>query len=222
MMRLLVAFVCLAFAAAPAPAEQALAPLPAGLASSGEAAIAGLYAESEAFGQIDVNETLDALETACIERGSKAVVAGRDLLWSGKRQIYRTHDSIAIFDTHPEIVTDKEACTARISLKRETKVATGPWAKIRTGDWIGEHPRCVLRFRCQSKVIAGIAAQCVDRGDGLVGTGICFSEGSGLSNGLIVSRWSYSDDGSSPNSEWSLAVVLIDTLIDPVVFRDPS
>ena len=51
-----------------------------------------------------------------------------------------------------------------------------------------------------------------------MGATICYSLQDDLSKNLIVARSTYTDDGSRPNTEWALDLILTDALIDPAVF----
>ena len=209
---------CLVATASPLLAQQPLAPLPEGVAPSGQARIAGLYAESEEFTRIDVTETLETLEATCKARGTPAKVEGRDLLGKGKRQIFRTQKLLAVFEYAPRIETDEKGCTGRVSLVRS--VRSGPWDKSRAADWIDRQPKCERPYSCRSQVIAGVQAMCGRAsGDSFVGTSVCYSLQKDLSQDLVVARSIYSDDGSGPNASWSLAKVVVDALIDPAVFE---
>jgi hypothetical protein len=210
----------LAMCVVPALAADRVAPLPEGIAPSGQPMIRGLYAEAE-FGRIDVRDDLETLEADCKSRGVDPKVEGRDFLWKGKRRIYRGGTSVAVFEDTPTIKVDGKACSAVISLQRTVTAASGSWEKIRTTDWVAEPPTCAKVRRCvTTRVIAGVAAQCVDLGDGLVGSTMCFSQQEDLSKNLVLSSAHYSDDGSGPNNYWALDSVVTDALIDPAVFRD--
>lgn len=198
-------------------AQDRIAPLPLGLEPSKEAKVRGMYAEA-IFGRIDVRDDLEALETECKTRGIDARVEGRDLLWKGKDALYRSDASVAVFEDTPTIKVDHQACSAVITLSRSVTAKSGPWSDIRTADWIDKPPPCERFHRCKTTIVAGVKAQCVDLGDGLVGSSICYSLQQDLSKDLIVARSNYSDDESRPNTEWRLDLVLADVLIDPVVF----
>ncbi|QNQ10575.1 hypothetical protein [Sphingomonas alpina] len=209
--------VLLPFACSFAQAQDRTAPLPAGIAPSKEAMVQGLYAEA-GFGRIDVRDDLEALETECKTRGVDARVEGRDLLWKGKHAIYRSHANVAVFEDTPTIKVDRQACSAKITLSRSVTAKSGPWSEIRTSEWINQHPPCSRFSRCWTRIIASVNTQCTDLGDGLVGSTICYSLQEDLSKDLIVARSSYTDDGSGPDTQWALDLVLTDVLIDPVVF----
>ncbi|MGH6614025.1 hypothetical protein [Sphingomonas sp.] len=200
-----------------ASAQDLIAPLPQGFAPSSEPKVHGLYAETE-FGRIDVKDDLEALEAECKARGTDARVEGRELLWKGKRRLYRTPASVAVIEDTPTIKADRQACSATITLSRSVMAKSGPWSSIKTADWIDQHPKCARFPRCKTATIAGVKAQCVDLGDGLVGSAICYSLQDDLSKDLIVARSNYTDDGSGPDTEWALDLVLTDILIDPAVF----
>lgn len=198
------------------------APLPEGLAPSGEAKVRGLYAESK-FGRIDVNQALEQLESDCASQGTKAKIEGRDLQWSGKRRLYRSRDSIAVFEDAPTIKADPKTCTARISLLRSVRVTDASRDSLLAAGWIREHPKCG-RFipRCSPEVVAGVKAMCVNLGDGLVGSSVCYSIQRDLSRDLELQGSNYTDDGSGPDNSWGFDIVMPDTLIDPVVFSPVS
>jgi hypothetical protein len=200
-------------------AQDRIAPLPLGLEPSKDAKVQGLYAE-DTFGRIDVRDDLEALETECKTRGIDARVEGRGLLWKGKRALYRSHASVAVFEDTPTIKVDRKACSAVITLSRSVTVKPGPWSDIRTSIWMDQHPQCSGLQRCTIATVVGVEAQCVDLGDGFVGTTICYSLQQDLSKDLIVAGSSYTDDGSGPDTEWALDLVLTDVLIDPVVFAN--
>ncbi|MEP7008415.1 MAG: hypothetical protein ABI810_20720 [Sphingomonas bacterium] len=202
-------------------AQDRIAPLPAGIEPSKDAKVQGLYAEST-FGRIDVRDDLEAFEAECKTRGIDARVEGRDLLWKGKHALYRSHASVAVFEDTPTIKVDRQACSAVITLSRSVTAKSGPWSDIRTSDWIDRPPECSRFHRCKTGVVAGVKAQCADLGDGLVGSSICYSLQQDLSKDLIVARSNYSDDGSRPNTEWALDLVLTGVLIDPVVFANAA
>jgi hypothetical protein len=202
---------------APTSTQEPIAPLPHGFEPSSEPKVHGLYAEAE-FGRIDVNEDLEALEVECKARGVDAKVEGRELLWKGKQRLYRTHASVAVIADTPTIKADRQACSAMITLSRSVMAKSGPWSSIKIGHWIDQYPQCTRFRRCNKATIAGVKAQCADLGDGLVGSTICYSLQDDLSKDLIVARSSYTDDGSGPDREWALDLVLTDVLIDPVVF----
>lgn len=107
----------LAASAPPNSQTGKVAPLPDGLIGSGESKVRGVYAASR-FGGAEVNDEVARLESTCADRGVAVKVEGRDLPWAGKRQIYRTRDTIAVVEDAPTIVSDKPSCTARISLQR--------------------------------------------------------------------------------------------------------
>jgi hypothetical protein len=206
---------------APAFARDRIAPLPDGIQPSGGKKVRGLYADV-VFSRVDVNEELEALESECKDRGVDAKIDGRDLADKGKQRIYRTRTSVAVFEDTPTIKTDRQACTAVITLSRDATVRTGPWSTIRTPEWGGEPPECPRFHRCWKSKVAGVKAQCVDLGDGLVGSTICYSVQDDLSKYLIVATSQYIDDGSRPNTEWALDRVLTDVLIDPAVFVEAA
>lgn len=195
------------------------APLPEGLAPSGEAKVRGLYAEA-GYGRIDVNEAVEQLESGCADRGAAAKIEGRGLLWSGKRRIYRSRESIAVFEDTPTIAADPKACTARISLVRSIRVTAASRDDLLAAGCIEGRPKCG-RFvnRCTNETVAGVKAICVNLGDGLVGSTVCYSIQHDLSRDLALQRSNYTDDGSGPDNSWGLDIVLTDALIDPVVFR---
>ena len=209
--------VVLAVLATRASAQDLIAPLPHGFEPSSEPKVHGLYAEAE-FGRIDVKDDLDALEAECKARGIDARVEGRELLWKGKQRLYRTRASVAVIEDTPTIKADRQACSATITLSRSVMAKSGPWSSIKTADWIDQHPQCTRFRRCKTATIAGVKAQCADLGDGLVGSTICYSLQDDLSKDLIVARSSYTDDGSGPDTEWAIDLVLTDILIDPAVF----
>jgi len=206
---------------AAASAQDRIAPLPAGIAPSKDAKVRGLYAEAQ-FGRIDVRDDLEALEAECKTRGIDVRVEGRDLLWNGKHALYRSQASVAVIEDAPAIKVDHQACSAVITLSRSVAAKSGPWSEIRTYDWIDQHPECSRFRRCKIATVADVKAQCVDLGDGLVGSTICYSLQEDLSKDLIVARSSYTDDGSGPDSDWALELVLTDVLIDPVVFASAT
>jgi hypothetical protein len=78
--------------------------------------------------------------------------------------------------------------------------------------------------RCSTPKIAGVKARCVDLGDGLVGSTLCYSVQDDLSKHLIVARSRYTDVPSSPDTDtqWALHKVVTDALIDPAVFADAA
>lgn len=208
-------------ASAPAPGlptEQA-APLPDGFAASGRPKVPGLYAESRQ-GRTEVNAEVARLETACADRGIAATIQGRDLKWSGKRQIYRSHDRVAVVESYPTIVSDAPSCTARISLAREVRIMPASKDNLRTAGWQDELPVCKpgSYLRCMNRVVAGVAAQCISMGDSFVGSTDCFSTQADLSRGLRLASSDYSDDGSLPDNAWQFDIVMTDALIDPAVF----
>jgi hypothetical protein len=201
-----------------------IAPLPDRVAPSNEAKVTGLYAESK-FGLTGVNETLEQLEADCASRGVTPKIEGRDLQWSGTRRIYRTRDSIAVFEDNPSIEADPQTCTAQITLLRTVSVTAGSKNPGGIG-WIGEHPACdgLRRYPrpCTEGVVAGVKAMCANLGDGLVGSTVCYSIQDDLSRDLVFARSNYTDDGSGPDNSWELDTVMTDALIDPVVFRRTS
>ncbi|MEA3040227.1 MAG: hypothetical protein QOE79_2740 [Sphingomonadales bacterium] len=212
----------LAMAGAPASARDRIAPLPDGIQPSTAKKVHGLYAEG-AFRLVDVDEDLERLESECKDRGVDAKVEGRDLAHKGMQRLYRTRTSVAVFEDTPTINVDRQACSAVITLSRSATVRTGPWPTIRTPDWNSEPVEC-LRFlhRCWKSKVAGVKAHCVDQGDGLVGTTLCYSVQDDLSKDLVVARSRYIDDGSMPNSQWALDLIVTDALIDPAVFADAA
>jgi hypothetical protein len=202
---------------AQASAQDLIAPLPRRFEPSSEPKVHGMYAETE-FGRIDVRGDLEALEAECKARGVDARIEGRELLWKGKQRLYRTRASVAVIEDTPTIKADRQACSATITLSRSVMAKSGPWPSIKTGHWIDQYPQCTRFRRCNTATIAGVKAQCADLGDGLVGSTICYSLQDDLSKDLIVARSSYTDDGSGPDTEWAIGLVLTDVLIDPVVF----
>src|ERR1044072_9679593 len=146
------------------------APLPEGLAASGEAKARGLYAESK-FGRIDVNQALEQLEADWAGRGVAPKVEGRALLWKGKRRLYRSLETIAVFEDAPTIKADAEACTAQISLARSVRVTAATSDGLLAAGWIREHPKCG-RFipRCTDETAVGVKGRCVNLGGGRVGS----------------------------------------------------
>lgn len=209
--------VVLAVADTPASAQDRIAPLPEGIQPSGGKKVHGLYAEA-GFSRIDVNEDLAALESECKDRGVDARIEGRDLAEKGMQRLYRTRTSVAVFEDTPTITVDHQACSAVITLSRSATIRTGPWSSIRTPDWGSQPLECPRFHRCWSSKFAGVKAQCIDLGDGLMGSTLCYSVQDDLSKNLIVARSRYSDDGSVPNTEWELGRVVTDALIDPAVF----
>jgi hypothetical protein len=209
--------VVLAVVCTPASARDRIAPLPEGVQPSGGKKVHGLYAES-AFSRVDVNADLEALESECKARGVDPKIEGRDLAEKGKQRLYRTRTSVAVFEDTPTIKADRQACSAVITLSRSATVRTGPWESIRTPQWSDRPLICPRFHRCWRSMFAGVKAQCVDLGDGLMGSTICYSQQDDLSKDLIVAGSRYSDDGSVPNTEWALDLVLTDVLIDPAVF----
>jgi hypothetical protein len=210
----------LAIAAGPASARDRIAPLPDGIQPSPAKKVHGLYAEST-FSSVDVDEDLERLESECKDRGVDAKVEGRDLADKGMQRIYRTRTSVAVFEDAPTVTVDRQACSAVVTLSHSATVRTGPWPTIRPPDWNSEPVDC-RRFlhRCWKSKVAGVKAQCVDQGDGLVGTTLCYSVQDDLSKDLVVARSRYIDDDSMPNSQWALDLILTDALIDPAVFVD--
>ena len=198
-----------------------IAPLPEGVQPSGQKDVRGLYAEVE-FGRYDVNESLEALEAECKTRGMEPKVEGRDLAWKGKQRIYRTRTSVAVVEDAPTIAVDPKACSATITLSRSVTARTGSWPTIKTADWADPPPPCKRYTRCWMSKTGGIRAQCVDLGDGLNGSSLCYSVQDDLSKDLVVARSRYSDDGSSPSGYWALDRVLPDVLIDPAVFAEAT
>lgn len=207
--------------AVPASAQPRHAPLPPGLQPSGEAGERGMYAET-AFGLVPVNARLAALEETCGAKGAPVKIEGRKLL-TGKKMIFRTGRSVAIFEDRPDIIVDEAACTARVSHKRRVMARSGEWEKIRPSDWSAQPLSCPRRSRsmsrCSTADIAGVKAFCVDWGDGFMGGWTCLSQQDDLSRNLVLRTSEYSDDGSIPEREWAMDLVRADILIDPVVFR---
>ncbi|NYT43175.1 hypothetical protein HZY97_20540 [Sphingomonas sp. R-74633] len=210
----------LAASPVPALAREEAAPLPDGLVASSQAKVRGLYAEDR-FGRVDVNEAVTQLESSCATRGLKAKIEGSELQWSGKRQIYRDRDRVAVFENIPTISADSAACTARISLRRTSSVLPATKGSLQFAGWDHDIPVCKPRsliHSCMEQVIAGVKARCVSVGDPFVGSTNCYSAQPDLSEGLMLSRSDYSDDGSLPDNSWQIATVLPDALIDPAVF----
>jgi hypothetical protein len=209
----------LVMALSPSLAMGRTAPLPEGLAASNQGKVQGLYAESQ-FGRTDVNEAVATLEENCKGRGTEARIDGRELLWRGMRRIYRTRDNVAVIEDAPTIEAQPASCSARISLRRNHIVSSGSPDSLQAAGWIEKRPTCGARIhRCTLQTIAGVSAQCVDLGDGLVGSTLCYSTQNDLSKGLIVGGSNYTDDGSGPDNSWGLDKVIVSILIDPVVFR---
>jgi hypothetical protein len=178
------------------------APLPDGLVASGKPGVAGLYAESR-YGDVTVNRELELLEIACKDRGIMAKVEGRALQWSGKRQLYRSHGDIAVFDSTPTIATDPSACTARLSLRHSVRRMPATRDNLLATGWTDALPACKPRSispRCEDRVVAGLQAKCVHLGDSFVGTTNCYSTRADLSHGLRLASSDYSDDGSLPEN----------------------
>jgi hypothetical protein len=201
----------------PASARDRIAPLPDGIKPSDGKKVRGLYAEM-AFSRVDVNEELQALESECKDRGIDSKIEGRDLAEKGKQRLYRTRTSVAVFEDTPIIKADRQACSAVITLSRTATVRTGPWSSIRTPDWGSQPPECPRYHRCWATKMAGVKAQCIDLGDGFMGSTLCYSVQNDLSKDLIVGGSQYIDDGSRPNTVWALDKVVTDALIDPAVF----
>jgi hypothetical protein len=208
-----------ALLATPASARESVAPLPEGVQASNAAKVHGLYADVE-FSRVDVNSELEALESECKARGREPRIEGRELAEKGKLRIYRSRISVAVFEDAPTLKVDREGCSAVITLARTATVRTGPWPSIRTYDWDDQPPSCDRLLRCWRTKVAGVKAQCVDLGDGLMGSSLCYSVQDDLSKNLVVMRTTYSDDGSRPNTLWALDRVLTDVLIDPAVFSE--
>ncbi len=212
-----------AIAAAPGRGQSAEAPLPMSVTASGEKKVRGVYAEAH-FGDVTVNDDLDRLESDCSARGKAVVVEGRPLQWSGVRQLYRSVDFIAAFEMRPMIVTNPAACTAAITLRHEVKVVKASTDNLIAAGWKFDVAPCrrsprAIANRCRKGVVAGVSAQCIDRGDGLVGSTACYSTGNDLSRGLEISGSNYTDDGSGPDNSWGFDRVVSNALIDPAIFR---
>jgi hypothetical protein len=201
----------------PASARERIASLPEGVQPSGQKKVRGLYAEVE-FGRNDVNQELEALEEECKAGGVEARIEGRDLAWKGKKRLYRTRTSVAVFEDTPTITADRKACSAVITLTRTATVRTGPWPSIKTADWADPPPACARHARCWASKPAGIEARCIDLGDGLNGSTLCYSVQDDLSRDLVVARTYYRDDAAESNTVWAFDLVLTDVPIDPAVF----
>ncbi|GEM_PF-3373182 len=196
------------------------APLPDGVVASGKPGVPGLYAESR-YGDVVVNRELERLETDCRDRGITAKVEGRALQWSGKRQLYRSHGDIAVFDSAPAIATDASACTARLSLRQSVRRMPATRDNLLAAGWTDALPVCKPRSispRCEDRIVVGLQAKCVHLGDNFVGTTTCYSTRADLSQGLRLASADYSDDGSLPENAWQFDVVMTDALIDSAVF----
>jgi hypothetical protein len=211
----------LAVVAMPASARDRIAPLPERVQPSPGKKVHGLYADV-VFSRVDVDEELEALDSECKARGVDPKIEGLDLAEKGIQRIYRTRTSVAVFEDDPTIKADRQACSAVVTLSRSATVRTGLWPTIRTPEWSREPPECLRFHRCWTSKVAGVKAQCIDLGDGLVGSTICYSVQDDLSKYLTVARSRYIDDGSRPNTEWALDRVLTDVLIDPAVFVDAA
>lgn len=201
------------------PAAIRKAPLPDGLAPSGEPAVRGLYAQS-VYSLIEVTESLTQLATACRQRGKTLKVEGRDLLRKGTRRLYRSADRVALFRDDPAIESDAQACTATITLVRRSMVTPARPEDLQAAGWLEVRPTCPNRAKgCKKTQIAGLAAMCGERGEGPSGTTICFSVQEDLSKDLILEQSVPATDPRLPGIGWGLEVVMTDALIDPVVFR---
>ncbi|MFL6857687.1 MAG: hypothetical protein ACJ8EB_07230 [Allosphingosinicella sp.] len=211
----------LAVAGTRASARNRIAPLPEGVQPSGEKKVHGLYAETE-FSRVDVNADLEALESECKERGVDSTIEGRGLAEKGKQRLYRTRTSVAVFEDTPTITVNHQACSAVITLSRSATARTGPWSSIKPLQWTDPQPACPRFHRCWTAKVAGVKAQCIDLGDGLVGSTICYSVQDDLSKDLVVARSQYTDDGSGPDTEWALDLVFPHALIDPAVFAEST
>jgi len=205
-------------------AADVLAPLPPGVAASDATPVRGIYAE-ETFGDTQVLEQVRELERACAARGSGLKIEGIELQWSGRKLIYRAGESVAVYEDRPQIAANVPDCTAKITLRHSVKA--GPWSVVRPGEWINELPQCTdsdRRWRprqCREETVIGIKAVCKTLGDSFQGRVTCYSARDDLSRGLMLSFETYTDtpSGDDPPSGWELDRVLVDALIDPVVFQ---
>ena len=197
------------------------APLPGGGRPSTREKGSGLYAES-LYGRTDVIAAVEQLEEECTARGVSARVAGRDLLWKGTQRLYRTRTSVANYDEQPTFTSDTTSCSGQVSLVRQATILPATPDNLEKLGWLNERPACPsgsrwLR-RCSETTVAEVKAICVDLGDGLVGSTLCYSIQDDLSRNLRLGGSNYSDDGSGPDNSWGFDVVRPDVLIDPAVF----
>lgn len=197
-------------------AAEQIAPLPPSITPSGQAKVRGLYVEAE-IGDLYASSEIESLEAACKDRGIDAEVERRDLLWKGKRRIYRIRQSIVIFEERPTVETGPDDCVASVSLRPAVIAKQG--IGERTDDWIDPHmKKCGGRsVTCRTEKVAGVAARCVNSSNGFDGVVTCYSIQQDLSRDLILSRSTWDDTGGG--SHWSIGTVLTAALIDPAVFH---
>lgn len=206
--------------AAPSPVWAAVtAPLPNGTAPSGQPTVRGLYAESS-IGNPELDAELDALNTACAGRGMELRVDGGALAGQGRMRVYRSDESVAVYREVPKMTSDPDTCTVTIRLSRSGTAESGSWSRIRPdGLWSAETPKCRRGpgYRCLRQTVSGIAARCIVSSNGFQGVTLCYSTRRDLSKDMMISRSSFSDDGSE-NADWSYSVINVRADIDPVVF----
>lgn len=108
---------------------------------------------------------------------------------------------------------------------RSVKVTPASKDHLIAAGWLEQRPQCArgrsIMRRCTDDVVAGVHATCINLGDGLVGSSLCYSTQDDLSRDLSVGGSNYTDDGSGPDNTWGLDRVIPNALIDPVVFTAP-
>ena len=210
---------------APAAAEPFRAPLPPGYQPSGQPGVTGLYAEVIGLSSLSDEPQLEELGGACQARGKAVMIVGEENRFKGAARIYRSADAVAVIVDSPDLTFDTATCTARFTIRHSTTVRTGPWDFDEVPYFMNPVFNCqrpYLGNRCTERTFAGIAATCLDTGDGFVGQVFCVSRRKDLTRGLLLASESYVDEGSVPTGGWALEKVETDALIDPVVFANPE
>jgi hypothetical protein len=209
-------------AATAANAGQFTAPLPPGYQPSGEKLVDGLYAEVTGLNSIYDDQEIEEFESECRADGKAVSWKDRDLGSGGAVRIYRTSKAVAVIRDTVRLVTDRKTCVARYAIERQATVKTGRWKYSDVPNFEDPSFTCgkILIFqRCTEDTVTGIDVTCLNRGDGLVGDVICVSRKHDLTRGLLVSYFSYVDDGSVPTGGWQLSKVEPIAMIDPAIFR---